>query len=33
LAGAAGALGALCVVFATVEFKGPKIYVAPVIFA
>src|SRR6516164_5651436 len=25
LAGAAGALGALCVVFATVEFKGPRL--------
>jgi drug/metabolite transporter (DMT)-like permease len=33
LAGAAGAVGALCVIFATFEFKGPKIYVAPVIFA
>jgi drug/metabolite transporter (DMT)-like permease len=33
LAGVAGALGALCVVFATFEFKGPRIYVAPVIFA
>src|SRR5260370_10830368 len=26
LAGVAGAVGALCVVFATFEFKGPKIY-------
>jgi hypothetical protein len=33
LAGTAGALGALCVVFATFEFKGPRIFVAPVIFA
>jgi drug/metabolite transporter (DMT)-like permease len=33
LAGAAGAVGALCVIFATFEFQGPKIYVAPVIFA
>jgi drug/metabolite transporter (DMT)-like permease len=33
LAGAAGALGALCVVFATIEFKGPRIYVAPIIFS
>jgi drug/metabolite transporter (DMT)-like permease len=33
LAGVAGAVGALCVVFATIEFKGPKIYVGPVIFA
>ena len=33
LAGIAGALGALCVIFATFEFKGPRIYVAPVIFA
>ena len=33
LSGAAGAIGALCVIFATFEFKGPKIYVAPVIFA
>jgi drug/metabolite transporter (DMT)-like permease len=33
LAGAAGAVGALCVVFATIEFRGPKIYVGPVIFA
>jgi len=32
LAGVAGALGALCVVFATFEFKGPRIYVAPLIF-
>jgi drug/metabolite transporter (DMT)-like permease len=33
LAGTAGALGALCVIFATFEFKGPKIFVAPLIFA
>jgi drug/metabolite transporter (DMT)-like permease len=33
LAGVAGAVGALCVIFATFEFKGPKIFVAPVIFA
>ena len=33
LAGAAGAIGALCVILATFEFNGPKIYVAPVIFA
>jgi hypothetical protein len=33
LAGASGALGALCVVFATFEFKGDRLYVAPVIFA
>lgn len=33
LAGVAGALGALCVILATVEFKGPRIFVAPVIFA
>src|SRR5262249_49884589 len=33
LAGVAGALGALCVIFATIEFKGNKLYVAPVIFA
>src|SRR5262245_48233080 len=32
LAGTAGALGALCVIFATFEFKGPRIYVAPLIF-
>jgi hypothetical protein len=32
-AGVAGALGALCVIFATFEFQGPRIYVAPVIFA
>ena len=32
-AGVAGALGALCVIFATFEYKGPRIYVAPVIFA
>jgi hypothetical protein len=33
MAGVAGALGALCVIFATFEYKGPRIYVAPVIFA
>ena len=33
LSGAAGAIGALCVIFATFEFKGPRMYVAPVIFA
>ena len=33
LAGVVGAVGALCVVFATVVFHGPKLYVAPVIFA
>jgi len=33
LAGVAGALGALCVIFATFEFKGPRIFVGPVIFA
>ena len=33
LSGAAGAVGALCVIFATFEFKGPRMYVAPVIFA
>jgi drug/metabolite transporter (DMT)-like permease len=33
LAGVAGALGALCVIFATFEYHGPRIYVAPVIFA
>jgi drug/metabolite transporter (DMT)-like permease len=33
LAGAAGAVGALCVIFATVVFHGPALYVAPVIFA
>ncbi len=33
LSGAAGAIGALCVIFATFEFKGPRLYVAPVIFA
>jgi hypothetical protein len=33
LAGGAGALGALCVIFATFEFKGPRLYVAPLIFA
>jgi drug/metabolite transporter (DMT)-like permease len=33
MAGVAGALGALCVILATIEFKGPRIFVAPVIFA
>ncbi len=33
MAGVAGALGALCVIFATFEFKGPRMFVAPVIFA
>ncbi len=33
LSGVAGAIGALCVIFATFEFKGPRLYVAPVIFA
>jgi len=33
LAGVAGALGALCVIFATFEFKGPRIFVGPLIFA
>jgi len=33
MAGVAGAVGALCVIFATFEFKGPKIFVAPLIFA
>jgi hypothetical protein len=33
LSGVAGALGALCVIFATFEFKGPKLFVAPLIFA
>jgi hypothetical protein len=33
MAGVAGALGALCVILATFEFKGPRMYVAPVIFA
>jgi drug/metabolite transporter (DMT)-like permease len=33
MAGVAGALGALCVILATFEFKGPRLYVAPVIFA
>jgi hypothetical protein len=33
LAGAAGALGALCVVFATFQYGGNRLYVAPVIFA
>jgi hypothetical protein len=32
LAGTAGALGALCVVFATREWGGPSLYVAPLIF-
>jgi drug/metabolite transporter (DMT)-like permease len=33
LAGVAGAVGALGVILATTEFKGPRIFVAPVIFA
>jgi hypothetical protein len=33
LAGTAGALGALCVILAVGEFKGNKLFVAPVIFA
>jgi drug/metabolite transporter (DMT)-like permease len=33
LSGVAGAIGAVCVIFATFEFKGPRMYVAPVIFA
>jgi hypothetical protein len=33
MAGVAGALGALCVIFATFEFKGPRMFVAPLIFA
>jgi hypothetical protein len=33
LAGVAGALGALCVIFATFEFKGPRLFVAPLIFS
>lgn len=33
MAGVAGALGALCVILATIEFQGPRLYVAPVIFA
>ena len=33
LAGVAGAAGALCVIFATVVFPGPPMFVAPVIFA
>src|SRR5262245_48963698 len=33
LAGAAGAVGALGVILATVEFRGPRIFVAPLIFA
>src|SRR5262249_45549296 len=33
LSGTAGALGALCVIFATFEFRGPRIFVAPLIFA
>jgi hypothetical protein len=32
LSGVAGAIGALCVIFATFEFKGPKLFVAPLIF-
>lgn len=33
LAGVAGALGALCVIFATFEFEGDRRFVAPVIFS
>jgi hypothetical protein len=33
LAGVAGALGALCVILAVGEFKGNKLFVAPVIFS
>jgi hypothetical protein len=33
LAGVAGALGALCVILATFTFGGPRLYVAPLIFA
>jgi drug/metabolite transporter (DMT)-like permease len=33
LAGVAGAVGALCVIFATFEFNGPRLFVAPLIFA
>jgi hypothetical protein len=33
LAGTAGAIGALCVILAVGEFKGNKLFVAPVIFA
>lgn len=33
MAGVAGALGALCVILATFEFNGPRIFVAPLIFA
>jgi drug/metabolite transporter (DMT)-like permease len=33
LAGVAGALGALCVIFATFEFKGDRRFVGPLIFA
>ncbi len=32
MAGVAGALGALCVILATFEFKGPREFVAPLIF-
>ena len=32
LAGTAGALGALCVIFATFEFKGDRRFVGPLIF-
>ncbi len=32
MAGVAGGSGALCVIFATFEFKGPKEFVAPLIF-
>jgi drug/metabolite transporter (DMT)-like permease len=33
MAGVAGALGAVCVILATIEYKGPRIFVAPLIFA
>jgi drug/metabolite transporter (DMT)-like permease len=33
LAGVAGALGALCVILATFQFRGPRTLVGPVIFA
>src|SRR5713226_983509 len=32
LAGVTGALGALCVIFATFEYKGDRRFVAPLIF-
>jgi drug/metabolite transporter (DMT)-like permease len=32
LAGVAGALGALCVVFASIEFKGDRRFIGPLIF-